>query len=242
MSKIVLLLAVLFYFTGIVQAMTPVNVETVQAAQTYGVARKNLSAGVLLSKWTIADSKKTNRFGIDERVIVYTPYAVAAVDAQDRAKNGQKVEVKDGLALAQAYDGILALGAIINSSFKVEPKSLTVHILQGKRSLSPYNITLDTASVHDLKISRDKLLFAGKFQNSLQKQEAKANDKKQPNNLPAKDTAGTAADEVVVQVWNMQYFIYFDLTQIDLTKPMLFTISDQASGDREFKINLMDMN
>ncbi|MDD4320826.1 MAG: hypothetical protein PHH31_04655 [Acidaminococcaceae bacterium] len=242
MSKIVLLLAVLFYFTGIVQAMTPANVENVQEAQTYGVARKNLSAGVLLSKWTIADSKKTNRFGIDERVIVYTPYAVAAVDAQNRAKSGQKVDVKDGLALAQAYDGILALGAIINSSFKVEPKSLTVHILQGKKSLSPYNITLDTASAHNLKISRDKLLFAGKFQNPTKKQDANADNKKKPNSLLTKDPAGIGAEEVVVQVWNMQYFIYFDLTQIDLTKPMLFTISDQASGDREFKINLMDMN
>lgn len=242
MSKVFLLLAVLFYFTGIVQAMAPVDVENVQVAQTYGASKKNLSAGVLLNKWTVADSKKTNRFGIDERIIVYTPYAVAAVDAQDKAKNGQKVDVNDGVALAKAYDGILALGAIINSSFRVEPKSLTVHIVQGKKILLPYNITLDKASAHDLKISRDKLLFTGKFKNASDKKTASSTDKGNLSGAVANNAAGDVSDDIVVQVWNMQYFIYFDLTKIDIARPMLLTITDQASGDREFKINLMDMN
>lgn len=245
MNKIILFLAVLFYFTGTVEAMVSINAETVKSAQAYGLAGKDLSAGVLLSKWTIPDSKKLNRFGINEKVIIYTPYAVAAVDAQDRAKSGQSIEPKDGLAIAQEYEGILALGAIINSSFRVEPKDLTVQILQAEKKILPYDVTLYKAVAQDFKISRNKLLFDSRLQTGTVEQAQPLEIEKGkiiPVVVEATAPKDSVSEDIVVKVWDMQYFIYFDLTKIDPTKSAILTIADQAGGIREFKINLMDMN
>jgi len=247
MSKILLFLAGFFYFMGTAQAMMPIIGETVQAAQQYGVSQKNLSTEALLASWTVADRKQTNKFGARERIVVYTPYSVAAVDAQSKAQSGQNVNVDSGLTLAREYNGILALGVIIDSSFQVEPKYLKAYIAQGHQILTPYNVTLDKAVMRDLKINRRTLMASDKFQTSVQEKTDLYKDKveldqKTQEVLQEGSSANSPAEQVIIKIWNMQYFIYFDLAKLDITKSMLLTISDQAGGVREFEINLGTMN
>ena len=247
MGKILLFLAGFFYFMGTVQAMMPITAETVQAAQQYGVSQKNVSTEELLTRWTVADRKQTNKFGSRERIVVYTPYVVAAVDAQSKTVNGQKVNVDSGLTLAKEYNDILALGVIIDSSFQVEPKYLKAYITQGRQVLMPYNVTLDKAVMRDLKVNRRTLMASDKFQTSVQEKTDLYKDKveldqKTQEVLQEGSSANSPAEQVIIKIWNMQYFIYFDLVKLDLTKPMVLTISDQAGGVREFEINLVTMN
>lgn len=244
MNKIILMLAVLFYFTGTAQALAAIDAEMVKSAQSYGIDKKDLAAGLLLSKWTVEDGKQLNRFGAEEKVVIYTPYVVAAVDAHGKAKNGQKVEIKDGMVIAQAYEGILALGAIINSSFRVEPKDITVQILQGDKKISPYNLSLYKAVSHDFKIAKNKLLADDRLEIVAPEQPQALDteqDKIDPKVVENIASITSEDDDIVVKVWDMQYFVYFDLTKIDSKKSMLLTIADQAGGIREFKINLMNM-
>lgn len=49
-----------------------------------GYLKKMYLRKELLAGWTVADRKKTNKFGSRERIVVYTPYVVAAVDAQGK--------------------------------------------------------------------------------------------------------------------------------------------------------------
>ena len=247
MSKILLFLAGFFYFVATAQAMMPITAETVQAAQQYGVSQKNVSTEELLARWTVADRKQTNKFGDRERVVVYTPYAVAAIDAQSKTKSGQKVNADSGFTLANEYNGILALGVIIDSSFQVEPKYLKADITQGRQIFMPYNVTLDKAVMRDLKVNRRTLMASDKFQTSVQEKTDLYKDKveldqKTQEVLQEGSSANSPAEQVIIKIWNMQYFIYFDLVKLDLTKPMVLTISDQAGGVREFEINLVTMN
>jgi len=246
MRKILLFLVGLFYFMGTAQAMMPINEETVQAAQIYGVSQKDAATEALLDKWTITDRKQTNKFGARERIVVYTPYVVAAVDAQGKAKTGQKANADLGLALAREYNGILALGVIIDSSFQVEPKYLKAYITQDGQIFAPYNITLDKSVMRDLKINRRTLLASGKFQNSTQEKtelykEKMDLDQKTQDALQESTSSVSPSEQVTIKIWNMQYFIYFDLAKLNQTKPMVLTIFDQAGGNREFEINLGTM-
>ena len=45
-----------------------------------------------------------------------------------------------------------------------------------------------------------------------------------------------------VGVWDQQFFVYFDLTKLDAQRAMVFAVTDQYGGTREFVINLTKVN
>ena len=66
--------------------MLPLTDGAISQAQVYGLERRNAPLGELVAPWTVYDRKQTNKYGLRERVIVYTPYLTAAVDAQQTGK------------------------------------------------------------------------------------------------------------------------------------------------------------
>ena len=88
MKKIGTLTAALLLLTQPAFAMLPLTPTTIQAAQVYGVERKGASLGELLAPWTVYDRKQMNPYGLRERVVVYTPFLTAAVDARQTAADG----------------------------------------------------------------------------------------------------------------------------------------------------------
>lgn len=298
-----------------VYAMTPISEAMIQDAQSFGVRSKIVEVEQLLSDWCFVDGRRTNRFGKNERIIVYTPYLVAAVDAQLKAKQDEKVELKDGIAKVNEYNGVLSIGAILDASTKLEAEDLTVSLQQGKQTLKPYSVTLVSANENTVTVPNAYLvnskanIYLGekkdpanaeklmKVKKEMEKAAKKAvaeakkaaeKAKKELTKLQEKASKGKAsvsqveaarikaeaeaakADEVEkaeaakqaeidkgeeenrkaelsntdtgnttdIRVWNMQYFLYFDLTQVDQKKPCTLNIADANGEVREFLFNL----
>ena len=207
MKTIGLAAAVLLMFSQTAYAMLPLTENTIQGAQLYGVERKGVSLGEVLAPWTIYDRKQKNKFGLRERVVVYTPYLTAAVDAQQKANNGQTATLAQGMEIAKQYNGVLALGLTISTSVKLEPKNLTVKMYQGNNVLEPYFISLNAASQRDMQVL-----------NPATKQLQNAH------------------------VWDVQYYVYFDLSKLNAGRTMVLAATDEYGGTREFVINLTKLN
>ena len=43
-------------------------------------------------------------------------------------------------------------------------------------------------------------------------------------------------------VWDLEYYVYFDLSKVNLAKPMVMNAYDEYGGTRQFVLNLATMN
>lgn len=188
-------------------AMVPLTPNAVQSAQAYGVERKGASLSEVLAPWTVYDRKQMNPYGLRERVVVYTPYLTAAVDARSTANNGDTPTVDQGMKVAKQYDGVLALGVNLSTTVKLEANKLKVKLYQGQNVLSPYYVNLNSASQRDMQVLN-------------------------------KDT-GDLED---ANVWDLEYYVYFDLSKVNPSRPMVMNAYDEYGGTRQFVLNLSTMN
>lgn len=188
-------------------AMVPLTPNAVQSAQAYGVERKGASLGEVLAPWTVYDRKQMNPYGLRERVVVYTPYLTAAVDARSTANNGDTPTVDQGMKVAKQYDGVLALGVNLSTTVKLDAQKLKVKMYQGQNVLTPYHVNLNSASQRDMQV--------------LNKDSGELED---------------------ANVWDLEYYVYFDLSKLNPTKPMVMNAYDEYGGTRQFVLNLANMN
>jgi len=188
-------------------AMVPLTPNAVQSAQAYGVERKGASLSEVLAPWTVYDRKQMNPYGLRERVVVYTPYLTAAVDARSTANNGDTPTVDQGMKVAKQYDGVLALGVNLSTTVKLEANKLKVKLYQGQNVLTPYYVNLNSASQRDMQV--------------LDKESGDLQD---------------------ANVWDLEYYVYFDLSKVKPTKPMVMNAYDEYGGTRQFVLNLANMN
>lgn len=205
MKKIGLLMAACLLLTQTAFAMLPLTDSTIKAAQIYGEQRRGASLGELLAPWTIYDRKQLNKYGLRERVVVYTPYLTAAVDTQQ--SSGQKPSLAQGMKVAKQYQGVLALGLHLSTSVRLEPKNLKVKIYQGQKVLYPYYNNLNAAVQRDMQLPNPR---TGQLEG--------------------------------VNVWDLQYFVYFDLSKLDPNRVMVLSAQDEYGDTREFVLNLTKMN
>ena len=188
-------------------AMVPLTPNAVQSAQAYGVERKGASLSEVLAPWTVYDRKQMNPYGLRERVVVYTPYLTAAVDARSTANNGDTPTVDQGMKVAKQYDGVLALGVNLSTTVKPEANKLQVKLYQGQNVLTPYYVNLNSASQRDMQV--------------LDKDSGELQD---------------------ANVWDLEYYVYFDLSKVNPAKPMVMNAYDEYGGTRQFVLNLANMN
>jgi hypothetical protein len=207
MKKIGLIVTALLCLTQSAYAMLPITENNIERAQQYGVERKGASTLELVAPWTIYDRKLLNKYGLGEKTVVYTPYLMAALDAQSAAKGGTTASLARGMKVAKDYQGVLALAVTVSTTSKLEPKNLRVRMYQGTNVIDPYYTNLNSAKQRSMQVS------PGQGQ-ALQK----------------------------VNVWDLQYFVYFDLTKLNAQRPMVFAVTDKAGGTREFVINLTKVN
>lgn len=188
-------------------AMVPLTPNAVQSAQAYGVERKGASLSEVLAPWTVYDRKQMNPYGLRERVVVYTPYLTAAVDARSTANNGNTPTVDQGMKVAKQYDGVLALGVNLSTTVKLDAQKLKVKLYQGQNVLTPYYVNLNSASQRDMQV--------------LNKDSGELED---------------------ANVWDLEYYVYFDLSKVNSAKPMVMNAYDEYGGTRQFVLNLSNMN
>ncbi len=132
MKKLGVVAALCLLFSQPAFAMVPLTPNAVQSAQAYGVERKGASLSEVLAPWTVYDRKQMNPYGLRERVVVYTPYLTAAVDARSTANNGDAPTVDQGMKVAKQYDGVLALGVNLSTTVKLDASKLKVKLYQGQ--------------------------------------------------------------------------------------------------------------
>lgn len=207
MKKLGVVAALCLLFSQPAFAMVPLTPNAVQSAQAYGVERKGASLSEVLAPWTVYDRKQMNPYGLRERVVVYTPYLTAAVDARSTANNGDTPTVDQGMKVAKQYDGVLALGVNLSTTVKLEANKLKVKLYQGQNVLTPYYVNLNSASQRDMQV--------------LDKDSGELQD---------------------ANVWDLEYYVYFDLSKVNPAKPMVMNAYDEYGGTRQFVLNLANMN
>lgn len=251
MKKILLLSMLVLCFVQTAYAVLPVSQSNVQSAQMFGMGQKDVSTAKLLSGWTIYDSKKQNIYGNHEHVVVYTPYLATAVDAQTAAKRGESSTIQRGLELAKEYDGILALGVVLNTTFKAEPKLIKIQLTANGKIYQPYYTSLERATAAMVNMPKS-IVDGGKNSsgispaereklNQVQKEVAARNQAILKGQKPGQGTVANkpqVPEKVAVKIWNMEYFTYFDLSGVSTDQPMILSIIDQVGGERKFTINL----
>ena len=47
---------------------------------------------------------------------------------------------------------------------------------------------------------------------------------------------------IKMSVWNLQYYFYFDISQINAALPLIIRIDDKLAGEREFRFHLANIN
>ena len=104
MKKTGLLLVALLTLTQSAYAMLPLTENNIAAAQLYGSQRKGASDLELVAPWTVYDRKQTNRYGVGEKTVMYTPYLMAAIDAKSLAENGGTPTISRGMKVAKDTD------------------------------------------------------------------------------------------------------------------------------------------
>ena len=219
-------------------AMLGISDQMIGGAQEYGRSKVALPVNELQKTWTVNEALKENIYADSERIIVYTPYLIVAMDAQNKAKAFEEIKLEDSRNLASGYEQALVIGAIIDAPEKTIPENLQVAILQGDKNLPPYYGELVTASSSEKVI--EKTAVQDKNNNGMKPVEDKtpiASDKEKTEQASLTDKIN-----IKMPVWNIQYYFYFDVSQINTTLPLIIKIDDKLAGEREFRFHLGNMN
>ncbi|MGE4589111.1 MAG: hypothetical protein AB7E34_06000 [Acidaminococcaceae bacterium] len=219
-------------------AMLGISDQMIGSAQEYGKSRVALQVNELQKPWTINEYLRKNIYADSERIIVYTPYLIVAMDAQNKAKAFEEVKLEDSRNLASGYVQALIIGAIIDAPEKNKPDNLQVSVVQGDKNLLPYYSELVSASSTEKVIEKTA---AQDGDNDIYKSVA--------SKIPfivakGKDKQTALSDKISIKmpVWNLQYYFYFDVSQINTDLPLIMKIDDKLAGEREFRFHLGNMN
>jgi hypothetical protein len=246
MKKVLVILLGLMTMAQVSFAMLPVTDANMQSAMLYGITRSNkaeFSDAVFLNPWSVAESAKTNPYRYNERVVLYTPYMLAALDARTMTANKQKFSLNDIKQFVKEYDGITVIGAVVNTPVLLKTTDFHVTLVQGSTTLIPYASELLLAKYLQLPAMKNsKAAIAAKMA-SLQAQDAKLksqladleNNKLDPNAVTTDVKAKTPVPTTKIARLDMQF--YFENSKFDVSKPYQIQISDEYGGKRLFNVN-----
>ena len=220
-------------------AMLGISDQMIGGAQEYGRSKIASPVNELQKPWTVNEALRENIYADVESIIVYTPYLIVAMDAQNKAKAFEDIKLEDSRALASGYEQVLVVGAVIDAPEKFLPENLQIALVQGDKDLAPYYREPVSA------VSTEKIIEkqpTAQNQNILGLKNGAANstavlNKEKAGSVPTQDKI-----RVKMPVWNLQYYLYFDLSQINTSLPVTLEISDKLAGEREFRFHLANMD
>ena len=247
MKKVFLILVGLLTMAQISFAALPVTDANLQSAMLYGITRSNkaeFSDAVFLNPWAIAESAKTNPYRYNERVVLYTPYMLAALDARTMTANKQKFSLNDIKQFVKEYDGITVIGATVNTPVLLKASDFHVTLVQGTTTLIPYASELLLAKYLQLPAMKNgsKAAIAAKMA-SLQAEDAKLksqladleNNKLDPTAVTTDVKPKVTQPTTKIARIDMQF--YFENSKFDGAKPYQIQLSDEYGGKRLFNVN-----
>lgn len=171
--KILGFVFIFFVFCNNTFAMQDVDVEMVKDAQNFGVMNVSKTAGELEKPWVFFNVLKKSKKDNLEKIIVYTPYLVTALDAQNKTKSSGFVNEQYGLVLAENYKNVLVVGAVLESNEKLEADDLQIELEQAKASALPYYVVVDSAKKEYVTVDKKMSLEdAQKYKKQIDKIES----------------------------------------------------------------------
>lgn len=228
-----ILMVLLCIITRTSSAMMNITDHMVGSAQEYGKVRiaDTITMEEFQKPWTVDEISGKNIYAVKEHIILYTPYLLVAMDAQNKARAYEMVKAEDGKALADDFKGILVVGAIIDAPERITAEKLEAYIVQNDIKLPTYHVELIAANSTQ-KVVNKKITINEPEKSKKGKQSSDAAE-----NIEKVETVS-----VKMPVWNLQYYLYFDLDQLNSTLPMSLFINDDNAGERQFKFHLVSMD
>ena len=234
----ILIMAVLLLASLCQQALAlqKVSDQMIGAAQEYGRTRAELAAGELQKPWTVPEQLNENVYADAERIIVFTPYLIVAMDAQNKTRAYEEIKLKESSDLASAYEQVFIVGAIIDAPEKLAPDKLMTKILQDGKSLLPYHAELVAAAMTE-KVIEKPVNTKDAADSKLLKPVTPKQKQPSEEEPPLPDTI-----KIKLPVWNLQYYFYFEPAKLNPLLPLILKIDDRLAGEREFRFHLANMN
>lgn len=252
------LLLLLFFcvFSFKAEAALPVTDQTLPEAIAYGKGYQGENnAAAILQPWTIAESFKTNPYGDEEQIIVYTPYLLAALDIAGKTPADNAAEIAAAKELVASFEGVLVIRAVINTPIILKDEDLEVQLVQKGNFVVPYHsdyidaqyfekAVSQTAAVTELQQKNDRMETIKEKAAILQKQlDDLKNNKIKTANIDLQPLASTKDKVELVEekqkICRLQYNFYFDESEFDASQPYLLLIKDDYCGGREFAVDPM---
>ena len=252
--KNLLLVLCLVVFCLQAEAALPATDQNLEAAIAYGKSYQGeKNDAVMLQPWVIAESFETNPYRDEERIIVYTPYLLTALDTAGKTQEAAGISVENAKELVARYDGVLVIRAVINAPIILNEKDLEVQLVLNGNFVTPYHSDyldgryLDKAvnkPIVDVEVQKklDRMETIQEKAAALQKQlDALKENKIKPADIDleqkTKSDVKSESVEVKQKICQLQYNFYFDQAEFNVDKPYLLVIKDAYCGGREFAVD-----
>ena len=251
--KNLLLVLCLVAFCLQAEAALPATDQNLEAAIAYGKSYQGeKNDAVMLQPWVIAESFETNPYRDEERIIVYTPYLLTALDTAGKTQEAAGVSVENAKELVARYDGVLVIRAVINAPIILNEKDWKCSLCKWE-FVTPYHSDyldgryLDKAvnkPIVDVEVQKklDRMETIQEKAAALQKQlDALKENKIKPADIDleqkTKSDVKSESVEVKQKICQLQYNFYFDQAEFNVDKPYLLVIKDAYCGGREFAVD-----
>lgn len=136
MKLLSIFLLVLLIGSSQALAIAPVNLASIQEAQDYGKISAQKEYTEFLSPWMSYEENAVKLDAGSERAYLYTPFLLMAVDARDKTRKGQDVDVQDSGKILEAYNGYLIFSAVVQSDDPAFGSSVTAYAKQDKNRIA----------------------------------------------------------------------------------------------------------
>ena len=233
--KNLLLVLCLVVFCLQAEAALPATDQNLEAAIAYGKSYQGeKNDAVMLQPWVIAESFETNPYRDEERIIVYTPYLLTALDTAGKTQEAAGISVENAKELVARYDGVLVIRAVINAPIILNEKDLEVQLVQNGNFVTPYHS--DYLDGRYLDKAVNKPIVDVEVQKKLDRMET-IQEKAAALEQKTKSDVKSESVEVKQKICQLQYNFYFDQAEFNVDKPYLLVIKDAYCGGREFAVD-----
>jgi hypothetical protein len=270
MKNLFLALFLLLFCAGQVDALAPMNKNTIKEAQEYGIMRYQEDIPDFAKPWCVYEetSKALDLSG--ERVYVYTPYYLVALNARERLISSQTINIVDGEMIVQEFGDILPVCVVvyIEDAEKVKSK-ISAFIRQGEKTAAAYEVEIQDVAVVQTKVIREKKIQPakenkpvaprwerapadkkeqkkperGKPEKNADKGKEKAADPGENEDLPPEATPEPIfVEKTIPLLHRVQLFFYFDARQIRMSGQAALVVNMQKERERRFNFNFSAIN
>ncbi len=239
----------MLFYANVALATVNMDLSNIKSAQEYGIMRYQESFFNFAKQWIVFEEKSKTVDEQGERIYVYTPFYLVALNARDRLLAGQTINVYDGQVVLDAWQGSLPISVVFYVQDLVEINDgLEAKLLQGDKSLPAFDFSVQNTMVVQTKVVREPIQVqiisdgSEKKQDGTQQVEKQADSKEEQNSSQLVIEQVNFIEKTVPALYRVQIFFYFDLSQLDLNTPAVFVVKPNSERERKFNFSFADMD